>query len=80
MNWVTGLLVYVVVWWIAFFMVLPWGVKVPDEPEPGHASSAPDRPMLWRKALGDRGPGLGRDLRRDRKRALVLETGLMGRV
>ena len=51
MNWVTGLLVYVVVWWIAFFMVLPWGVKVPDEPEPGHASSAPVRPMLWRKAL-----------------------------
>ncbi len=51
MNWVTGLLVYVIVWWIAFFMVLPWGVKVPDKPEPGHASSAPDRPLLWRKAL-----------------------------
>lgn len=30
-------------------MVLPWGVRVPDEPEPGHASSAPERPMLWRK-------------------------------
>ena len=51
MNWVTGLLVYVIVWWLAFFMVLPWGVKVPDEPEPGHASSAPERPLLWRKAL-----------------------------
>lgn len=31
-------------------MVLPWGVKVPDEHEPGHATSAPERPMLWRKA------------------------------
>lgn len=33
------------------FAVLPWGVKVPDHPEPGHATSAPERPMLWRKAL-----------------------------
>jgi len=31
-------------------MVLPWGVKVPDNPEPGHATSAPERPKLWRKA------------------------------
>jgi predicted secreted protein len=38
-----------VVWWLVIFMVLPWGVKPPDNPEPGHATSAPDRPMLWRK-------------------------------
>ena len=31
-------------------MVLPWGIKVPDKSEPGHAASAPERPMLWRKA------------------------------
>jgi predicted secreted protein len=35
---------------VVIFMVLPWGVKVPDEHEPGHATSAPERPMLWRKA------------------------------
>jgi predicted secreted protein len=35
---------------VVIFAVLPWGVKVPDEPEPGHAPSAPERPMLWRKA------------------------------
>lgn len=35
---------------MVIFAVLPWGVKVPDEPEPGHAASAPERPMLWRKA------------------------------
>ena len=31
------------------FAVLPWGVKVPENPEPGHATSAPEKPMLWRK-------------------------------
>ena len=41
MTWFTGILVYVIIWWLVLFMVLPWGVKVPEEPEPGHASSAP---------------------------------------
>ncbi len=51
MTWFTGILVYVIIWWVVLFMVLPWGVKVPEEPEPGHASSAPVNPMMWRKAL-----------------------------
>jgi predicted secreted protein len=25
-------------------------VHVPDQHEPGHATSAPEKPMLWRKA------------------------------
>jgi predicted secreted protein len=50
MGWLSGILVYLVVWWLVIFMVLPWGVKPPDNPEPGHATSAPNRPMLWRKA------------------------------
>ncbi len=29
---------------------LPWGVKVPEQQGEGHASSAPARPMMWRKA------------------------------
>jgi predicted secreted protein len=49
MGWLSGILVYLVVWWLVIFMVLPWGVKPPENPEPGHATSAPDRPMLWRK-------------------------------
>lgn len=44
-------MVYAIIWWVVLFAVLPWGVKVPDEHEPGHATSAPERPMLWRKAL-----------------------------
>ena len=49
MGWLSGILVYLVVWWLVIFMVLPWGVKPPDNPGPGHATSAPDQPMLWRK-------------------------------
>jgi len=41
--------VYLIIWWTVLFAVLPWGVRVPDTHEPGHATSAPERPMLWRK-------------------------------
>jgi predicted secreted protein len=51
MNWFTGVLVYVMIWWVVLFTVLPWGVRVPDEHAPGHATSAPVRPMILRKFL-----------------------------
>jgi predicted secreted protein len=47
----TAIAVYFVIWWIVLFAVLPWGVKVPDQPEPGHATSAPVKPDLLRKAM-----------------------------
>lgn len=50
MNWFTGLLVYVMIWWVVLFTVLPWGVRPPDKVETGHADGAPANPMLWRKA------------------------------
>ena len=43
-------MVYVIIWWVVIFAVLPWGVRVPETHAPGHATSAPERPMLWRKA------------------------------
>ncbi|MCP5118853.1 MAG: DUF1467 family protein, partial [bacterium] len=49
MNWFTGVLVYVMIWWVVLFTVLPWGVRVPDEHAPGHATSAPAKPMMLRK-------------------------------
>lgn len=51
MTWFTGILLYVLIWWILLFMVLPWGARPPDEPEPGHEPGAPARPMLLRKAV-----------------------------
>jgi predicted secreted protein len=50
MTWFTGTMVFVILWWLVFFAVLPFGVRVPDKVEKGHASSAPARPRLWLKA------------------------------
>jgi predicted secreted protein len=44
-----AVVVYIVTWWLVLFMVLPWGVHVADNPEMGHATSAPVKPRLWLK-------------------------------
>jgi len=49
MGWVTGLFTYIIVWWLVLFMVLPWGNRAPDNPEPGHTPSAPEKPRLLLK-------------------------------
>lgn len=49
MDFVSGLVVYILLWWWVFLMSLPFGVRAPAEPEQGHATSAPAKPMLWRK-------------------------------
>ena len=51
MDFVSGLVVYILLWWWVLFMVLPFGAKAPDEVETGHATSAPERPNLWRKII-----------------------------
>lgn len=53
MDIASGIVVYVLLWWLVFFMALPVGVQVPEETEVerGHATSAPKRPHLGRKAL-----------------------------
>lgn len=50
MNWFTGVMVYVILWWLVWFMMLPIGVKVSDEVGKGHAASAPANPNLGIKA------------------------------
>lgn len=47
----SGIVLFVIVWWTVLFAVLPLGVRVPDKPLPGHATSAPENPQLLRKAL-----------------------------
>lgn len=51
MNIFTGVLVFVVIWWIVWFIALPFGVSPTVAPEPGHTESAPEKPRLWIKAL-----------------------------
>lgn len=49
MTIVTGLVVYIILWWLVLFMVLPWGIRTPEESAAGHVASAPAAPRLWLK-------------------------------
>ena len=49
MDFVSGLVVYILLWWWVFLMSLPFGFRPAAEIEQGHATSAPAKPMLWRK-------------------------------
>ena len=51
MDFVSALVVFLLLWWWVFLMSLPFGVRTVDTPQAGHAPSAPARPMLWRKVL-----------------------------
>lgn len=51
MGWATGVMVYLVIWWIALFMVLPLGVRRVENPGRGQERGAPERPDLLRKAI-----------------------------
>ncbi len=46
MSWFSGTLVFLVIWWLVLFMVLPWGNRAVEDPEPGHATSAPAKPRI----------------------------------
>jgi predicted secreted protein len=50
MSWSIGIATYVVIWWIAIFAVLPWGVRPSEKGDPGHAAGAPANPRLLLKA------------------------------
>ena len=52
MSWVEGIVVYVLIWWVVVFAVLPWGVRPASKAEavPGEMRGAPVRPRLLLKA------------------------------
>jgi len=50
MGWVTGIVVYVLAWWVTLFAVLPLWVTPAEPDDPGHAPGAPQRPRLLLKA------------------------------
>ena len=49
MDFVSGIVVFILLWWWIFLMSLPFGVRMPDVVDSGHATSAPEKPMLRRK-------------------------------
>ncbi|MDE0406958.1 MAG: DUF1467 family protein [Alphaproteobacteria bacterium] len=50
MSWLSGVVVFVIVWWLVFFMTLPVGVRRAGEVERGNDPGAPERPRLGLKA------------------------------
>jgi predicted secreted protein len=49
MGWVTGIVVYVLTWWVTLFAVLPLWVTPADPDDPGHATGAPRQPRMLLK-------------------------------
>jgi predicted secreted protein len=49
--WLSQAAIFLLIWFVILFAVLPWGVRQPNEPEPGHDPGAPMNPQLGRKAI-----------------------------
>lgn len=51
MSFVGGIVIFIVIWLLVLFMVLPWGVRTQEESdegvEPGTVESAPVNPRIW---------------------------------
>jgi predicted secreted protein len=46
----TGIVAFVIIWWLVLFTVLPWGVQRNETPTMGEDRGAPVRHRIWLKA------------------------------
>ena len=52
MSWVSGIVVYFLIWWVALFAVLPIGMRPNPEGDPETGwRGVPQRPLLLRKVV-----------------------------
>ena len=52
MNWVSGAVLYILIWWTALFTILPIGTRAVREPDASSGwRGAPERPRIWMKIL-----------------------------
>lgn len=52
MNWFTGIVVYILIWWTALFAVLPIGIRPVEHGDNLSGwRGAPERPMMLRKII-----------------------------
>lgn len=51
MNWFSGFVTFVLIWWLVLFMVLPWGIKTVghDDVMRGHDAGAPQQSRIGLK-------------------------------
>ena len=50
-EFLKGFLIYVIIWWIVVFTILPIGVRKSDKTEKGHADGAPQHPQILKKFI-----------------------------
>jgi predicted secreted protein len=52
MGWISAAVVFVVLWWLVFFTILPLGVQRQERPGEGHDPGAPMKAgVLWKMGL-----------------------------
>jgi predicted secreted protein len=50
MGWVTGIVVYILTWWIVLFAILPLWLTPSDPADPHYGTGAPKQPRMWMKS------------------------------
>lgn len=51
MTWLSAVVVYVLVWWVTLFAVLPLWVAPTEPDDVGHGTGAPRHPHMLRKVV-----------------------------
>ena len=50
-DFLKGFLIYVIIWWIVLFTILPINIHVPKKTIKGNAPSAPSNPLIAKKFI-----------------------------
>ena len=50
-EFLKGFLIYIIIWWIVVFTILPIGIRKQDKVEKGHAEGAPQNPQILKRFL-----------------------------
>ena len=51
MSIFTGIILYIMIYWLMLFTVLPWGNRAAEDVEEGNTASAPANPRLKQKFI-----------------------------
>ncbi len=51
MSVFTGIILYLMIYWLVLFAVLPWGNRAADDTEEGNTASAPANPRIKQKFI-----------------------------